>query len=49
MVHPQRVETKPQTRRADNYHPDASHEVDTALGEGTDTAPLTPTAAQEGI
>ncbi len=46
---PQEVAAGAEAQDADHRHPDAGHDVYAALGEGTDAAPLAPTAAQEGV
>ena len=46
---PQEVAAGADAQNTDHRHPDAGHDVYATLGEGTDAAPLAPTAAQEGV
>ena len=46
---PQEVTSGAEAEEPDQGHPDTGYEVDAALGEGADAAPLAPASACEGV
>jgi hypothetical protein len=46
---PQKIATGDEAQHTDQRYPHTGDNVDAAFGEGADTAPLAPAAAQEGV